>query len=316
MIKIHPSWFVFLTIIITGILILASTDNWLIAWIGFELTLLGFLPIFTINSYLIEGIVKYFLVQAGGSALFLLSFLVMTSKVSNTIIIISIAIKLGIFPFFQWVPLVIASLTWEGCAVLATLQKIGPLFMLLNINVGGTQNIILIFLSVARVLVRGILGFNQRFLRRLIGYSSISHTGWLVTSSLVEFKMCIIYIAIYFSLTIILFISFKRRNINTVVQPNVPTKNSIANNLIIITIVGIPPFSIFIIKALILNALIIRLTVTYILILGASLSAFYYIRFVIPRITSYWNRRIAPSNKLIIATVVATIIIPVLMVIY
>lgn len=42
---------------------------------GFELSLIGFLPILTLNFSVAEGMIKYFLVQAGGSGLFLFSLL-------------------------------------------------------------------------------------------------------------------------------------------------------------------------------------------------------------------------------------------------
>lgn len=62
-----------------------------------------------------------------------------------------------------------------GCFLLSRVQKVGPLFIIMCHQVGFLHFVIL--MSVSRVLVRGILGFNQSYLRSLIGYSSISHTG-------------------------------------------------------------------------------------------------------------------------------------------
>lgn len=84
-----------------GIGFVVSSDNWFISWVGFELSVLGFLPMFRGVRLVVEGIIKYFLVQAGGSSLFLISFLGGRGYLIGYIFIIGMFVKLGIFPFYQ-----------------------------------------------------------------------------------------------------------------------------------------------------------------------------------------------------------------------
>lgn len=56
---------------------------------------------FSSTFVVVEGLVKYFLIQAGGSSLFLFSFLISSFSVRGPLMLISMFLKLGIFPFYQ-----------------------------------------------------------------------------------------------------------------------------------------------------------------------------------------------------------------------
>lgn len=111
MIKFYPRWFIFFTVSLVGVGLIVSGDNWFIVWVGFELTLLSFLPMFTGGSIIVEGLIKYFLVQAGGSRVFGLSFLLPDCTITVGLFVLRMFMKLGVFPFYGWVPLVMRSVT-------------------------------------------------------------------------------------------------------------------------------------------------------------------------------------------------------------
>ena len=202
-IKIYPGWFFLVPVSVVAIFLIIFGDNWFIIWVGFELTLICFLPLFTGGSMMVEGMVKYFLVQAGGSSLFVLSFVVSWSSLSSKILILSIFLKLGVFPFHTWVPLVMRSITWGGCLLLLTIQKLGPLFVLSGESYFFSS--FLVFFGVLRVLVRGVMGYNQVYIRSLMAYSSIGHSGWLIISFVYRFSLFLLYIWVYFLLVCVLF---------------------------------------------------------------------------------------------------------------
>lgn len=56
---------------------------------------------FLTNKSNIEGILKYLLVQAAGSALFLLSCMIIDSELKIVILILRMALKIGVLPFAQ-----------------------------------------------------------------------------------------------------------------------------------------------------------------------------------------------------------------------
>lgn len=133
------------------------------------------MPIFTGTSLVVEGLVKYFLTQASGSSLFMISFLLNRDVYSVILLLAGISIKIGVFPFYQWVPMVITSLSWGGCLLLSTVQKLPPLFVLINQR--EELGVYIIVLGALSVLISGVLGYNQRYMRSLMAYSSISHMG-------------------------------------------------------------------------------------------------------------------------------------------
>lgn len=59
------------------------------------------MPIFTGTSLVVEGLVKYFLTQASGSSLFMVSFLLNRDVYSVILLLAGISIKIGVFPFYQ-----------------------------------------------------------------------------------------------------------------------------------------------------------------------------------------------------------------------
>ena len=101
MLKLYPSWFVFFVTIIIGVFFVVRGDNWFVVWVGFELSLLGFIPLFSGSSLVIEAMIKYFLCQAGGSSLFIVSFVLFSDFYRVVLFILGISIKIGFFPFYQ-----------------------------------------------------------------------------------------------------------------------------------------------------------------------------------------------------------------------
>jgi len=178
---------------------------------------------FTGGSFIVEALVKYFLVQVGGSSLFAISFLLPFPLLCGLFFLLGMVIKLGLFPFYSWVPMVISSISWLGCLFVVTFQKLAPLFVMCeNYFIDST---FLLFLIVRGVLVRRVLGFNQSYMRSLIAYSSISHTSWLVISLMFRLRLFVLYLLIYFFLVFVLFLVFSRLNLIKVV-PGAVSLNS------------------------------------------------------------------------------------------
>lgn len=86
-------------------------------WAGVELRFLGLIPlIFSNNKYISltkESRIKYFCIQAVGRALLFYGGLTSFSLMGNVVVIIflvSLFIKLGVFPIHFWVPRVVSGL--------------------------------------------------------------------------------------------------------------------------------------------------------------------------------------------------------------
>lgn len=201
-----PSMLLFVLVLLLSVFIVISSPTWLGAWVALEVNLMSFIPIILRRGVVtsVERCIKYFLVQAFSSLLFILAVLLFISKGSvlgwifNTptslLLIIAILIKLGAAPFHFWFPAVSAGIGWLQNFILITWQKIGPL-ILLN-YVWGLRPTLIILVGL-RTYVGRVGGLNQSSLRKLLAYSSINHLGWLMVGSCFGLKFTVIYFIIY-----------------------------------------------------------------------------------------------------------------------
>lgn len=263
--------------------------NWLIAWIILEINILRFIPLIitTKSNQETEASIKYFLSQALGSIIILLSISMLNQPIIQNIpiwiIITAIFIKLGIAPCHFWYPSVIASLSWINCLTLSTWQKLAPLTLLIITTVKTQSRIILAITARINALIGGIMGINQTHLRPLLAYSSIGHIGWITSIlSINKISFCIIYFIIYSVIVIPIFFLINIINSKTVKTIyNIFKINSLTAlilSICLLSLAGIPPLSGFIPKLLV----IFKLTETnYIMLLflliGAYINLYYYL---------------------------------------
>ena len=287
MLKLYPSWFVFFLTLVFGILLVFRSDNWFIIWIGFELSLLGFMPMFTGALLVVEGLVKYFLTQASGSRLFMISFILNMDLYRLILLMRGMSMKIGVFPFYQWVPMVITSLSWGGCLLLSTVQKLSPILVLIVQR--DRLNSFILISGVLSILVSGVLGYNQSYIRSLMAYSSISHTGWLLCAIVMELRVFLLYLFVYYYLTVVLFFWFSKNYTLKIVSGSKNFKSYFLLSILMLTMSGIPPFSIFFLKALVVYCLLVYPIIAVFVIFGSMLSIYYYLTFVVPRLSRFWT---------------------------
>nr|YP_010735494.1 NADH dehydrogenase subunit 2 [Ambigolimax valentianus]WEI33085.1 NADH dehydrogenase subunit 2 [Ambigolimax valentianus] len=213
-----------------------STSSWLIYWVGMELGLMSLFPImFNANSLLVsEASMKYFLVQAmasilmffGGCFIFMLMY---KNSYSFMLMSLSVVIKLGMFPFHYWVIPVIGGIWYPPMILILIPVKI-PSFVLISYISAGKLQMMLFMFSIMSMLVGALLGNNCSNIRMMMGASSISHSGWVVMSSLIGemwFYYTVYSIILFFTLLLIWF------------------KSNLLSSLMILSLSGLPPFLLF-----------------------------------------------------------------------
>nr|YP_654710.1 NADH dehydrogenase subunit 2 [Flustrellidra hispida]AAZ76753.1 NADH dehydrogenase subunit 2 [Flustrellidra hispida] len=154
------------SIMLVGLLCVMSSDSHLIMWAGMELIMLGFIPFIVKHTH---ASVYYFLIQAVGGMSFLAGW------ATHTLLTISMLIKLGLFPFFAWVPPVISTMSWGAIFTLMTYMKIAPFYLTLHMWVPD-------YLMALGIASAAFLGVTAMSWKNLLAYSSIGHTSWLVLS--------------------------------------------------------------------------------------------------------------------------------------
>jgi len=257
----YDNYFLFLLIIL-GAIIVDLNQHLFLIYLGLELQ--------TFSSYLLiakngikgaEGGLKYFVLGGISSGVFLLAISVLITKDytlllsdinSNVIIlvIISLFFKLGLFPFYFWVPDVYeGASSYVICALL--LPKISIISILFKINY-YYNNSIFIIISILSVFIGAIGAFNQSKLKRFLAYSGVSHIGYILfTIILCSYNVCTYYVFIYIiSISVFLYITTYTNDflvslicVNNIIK--------ITCGIVLLSLAGVPPFSGFIAKFLV-----------------------------------------------------------------
>nr|AVN68035.1 NADH dehydrogenase subunit 2 [Ectobiidae sp. BB] len=317
----------FLTTLVSGIMITISSNSWLGAWMGLEINLLSFIPVMSSNEniFTTEASLKYFLIQALASSvlLFLIiskvmledMFSLLNSTTSSMILTTPLLLKGGAAPFHWWFPSVMEGLTWSNCFILMTLQKIAPLILISYSLKLSMFYITIIFLS---VIVGSIGGYNQISIRKILTYSSINHMGWMLAAMLLGENLWLMYFMIYsfLTLTIISIISpFQISFINQTFLFN--NDNPIMKFLLftsLLSLGGLPPFLGFLPKWLIIQSMInnkMSFIVTVMVVISL-ITLYYYLRisyssFIILHSEPSWNIQMH-KNKTMIFTLLLSFI--------
>lgn len=277
----------FVLTLITGTIVSISANTWFTSWLGLEVNLLSIIPLILrkVNKIITEASIKYFLTQAFASTLLIISINLSTYYLSKSVlasidllIIFSLLIKTGLPPAHFWFPQVANKILWNQCLILFTWQKIAPLLLLTSFNV--KKILIIIFLSVA---IGALGGLNQISLKLILTYSSINHSGWILTTSLSNVSLWANYFLIYSFLTSCIIASVSKTKINSIPDlfySKKPKSSIYCFIFNIISLGGLPPFLGFMAKLPVLIIMLkIKITIIFSAIISASLiSLFFYAR--------------------------------------
>nr|QTF74774.1 NADH dehydrogenase subunit 2 [Bufonaria perelegans] len=297
-----PFSYMFLAVMGVGTLFSVSSLHWLGIWAGLEINLIGFLPllVYQKSSMESESAVKYFVVQAIGSSFLIFGSLVvysmsftwetlnseyLTSIMGFIMMVSGLCVKLGLFPFHFWLPSVMAGLPWITCLLLATWQKLAPIFLmssLLELSSSYWLLIMLCFFSSGSALTGGFGGMNQTQIRALLAYSSIGHLGWILFALIHGEWVMKVYLTVYILVSLCMFVSLwfsdssSMKNLNNLKNSSL---TQIGIMLMLLSLGGLPPLLGFISKWLVIS---ISITGPYLLflsmlILGSLMSLFYYL---------------------------------------
>nr|YP_010248191.1 NADH dehydrogenase subunit 2 [Gonodactylus smithii]QTK16231.1 NADH dehydrogenase subunit 2 [Gonodactylus smithii]UEV87001.1 NADH dehydrogenase subunit 2 [Gonodactylellus affinis] len=281
-----PSHILFFSTLMFGMMMAASSSSWFTAWMGLELNLLSFIPLISseTNQFSSEASLKYFLTQALASAMILLASSAMVAGVLFHSYLLSVAllIKMGAAPFHMWFPMVAEGLGWLQFIILSTIQKIAPM-TLLSYVIDSSYWLIMLVIP-ASALVGALGGINQLMLRKLMAYSSIGHTAWMLSALLISETLWLTYFLVYCltSATIALFFFHKQAyHLNHLISTSFQntTQNCIMYTSLL-SLGGLPPFTGFIPKWITIQE-ISSSTYTFLaffLILGTLINLYYYLR--------------------------------------
>nr|ALS46280.1 NADH dehydrogenase subunit 2 [Glycera fallax] len=286
-----PYYSLFSTTLLMGTLMCLSSNHWVYIWMGFEVNLMSFIPMILHSkaNQETEAAIKYFLTQALGSSLILLSsfsllfhpFSIFSANSMLHTLIFAMMVKMGAAPFHFWLPQVMSGISWTSCMVLTTWQKIAPLFIISSASC-TLSNKFLMGVATIGTFAGGLGGLNQTHLRPLLAYSSVGHLGWMIAASSISLYNTTTYFLIYTFMTLtIMYIMHSHTSKSNYISSisGMPPTLSTSLMVLFLSLGGLPPFVGFLPKWLMIKSMISQnMTLfTSLMILGSLISLFYYL---------------------------------------
>ena len=240
-----------LTLIVFRQVLVISSSSFLQTWLGLEFALVRFIFLLKFRNSPSFRIILYFIVQSVGSLAILVRFF-RDEPYDLFFIDSALLLKIGLGPFYIWVPALVSYLNWWRTFLLLTFIKIGPLVLL---SLSRTPSYAFLAIGTLRAGLGAILGYTEIEVKKLVAFSSLSHMGWLLCAIGVFFQLWRLYILIY-TLNLFVFtftVRIKKiKNFNFTVNR---LKTHLRLALIIASIGGAPPTTGFIMKWLVLDSL-------------------------------------------------------------
>nr|YP_009020464.1 NADH dehydrogenase subunit 2 [Geocharax gracilis]CDN85553.1 NADH dehydrogenase subunit 2 [Geocharax gracilis] len=282
-----PYSMMFFFTMISGTILSVSSTSWILAWIGLELNLMSFIPIISSKTNLLsaEAALKYFLIQALGSAVIIFASTLLEATLNFSLLSISLALllKMGAAPFHFWFPQVMEGMNWLHGTLLMTIQKMAPMFLISYLTANLFSWTSTSLAAACSALVGAIGGLNQTSLRKILAFSSINHMSWMLFSMLINETSWIIYFILYSLITssiTMLFFSFQAYYFSNIINPQCSSLPKTVSVLALFSLGGLPPFSGFIPKWFIIQEMIYCsfFYTLAILLFSSLITLYFYIR--------------------------------------
>nr|YP_009731517.1 NADH dehydrogenase subunit 2 [Macrocheles muscaedomesticae]QHQ98535.1 NADH dehydrogenase subunit 2 [Macrocheles muscaedomesticae] len=286
-----------------------SSDNWLFMWMSMEINMMSFIPLmYNFSHESSSSMMKYFLIQTIMSNIFFFSMTIFMMKNFNqtllTITSLSLMTKMGMAPFFFWLPPLIEHLPWMSIFFLLTIQKIIPLHIFSNINIMKNTLIMFIFMN---LFMGSTLIFFVNSMRKILTYSSMTHLSWILSNMITETNW-ISYLIAYTFMTLTGILIFSHYNIMTLQQMPFTNINFKINLFIfILSNMGFPPFLGFYLKWMTLSNWNLNFLTNFMLILSSFTNMYFYMRCCFPLImlqTKYSHSKQKMSSQYIMINII------------
>jgi NADH-quinone oxidoreductase subunit N len=310
-----------------GMMIMVSANDLMSLYIGLEMQSLALYVVAAIkreNAKASEAGLKYFVLGAlssgmllyGASMVYGFTGHTQIDEIARTLalgdrslgltvglvfLLAGIAFKISAVPFHMWTPDVYEGAPTPVTGFFATAPKVAAMALLIRIVMSTFDPIadqwqqIVIFLSVASMVLAAFAAIGQKNLKRLIAYSSIGHVGFalvgLSAGSQAGVDGVAIYMAIYLTMNVALFACLLSLRTEDGFVENISdlaglaqTRPFVAVTMVILmfSLIGVPPLAGFFAKWYVfLAAIEAQLFVLAVIgVLASAVSAFYYLRIV------------------------------------
>ena len=310
---------------ILGMFFMVSSNDIILFYLGLELQSLSLYILASIdrdNLRSSESGIKYFILSALSSGLLLYGCSLLYGFTGSTnfdliadqlnkentgavfamvFILVGLAFKVSAVPFHMWTPDVYEGAPTSITSYFAAVPKVAGLAVLIKFMHIPFSNILLewqtiiIFISIASMILGAIAAIGQKNIKRLLAYSSIGHVGYalagVATGAVTGYKSSIVYITIYVIMNIGVFSCLYLLKKDGEYKENISDLSGISKKspllaisflIILFSLAGIPPLGGFFAKFYIFTAVLEHkmYALAIIGLLTTVISAFYYLRII------------------------------------
>ncbi len=328
--EIHKGEFYLLGLIgLLGMMIMISSNSMLIMYLGLEtlsLSLYALVAIDRNNVLSAESAMKYFILGAIASGCLLygiswiygvtgslnfndISLNILNNPALNSLplwfglsfLIVGIGFKFGAVPFHMWLPDVYQGARTPVTLFIASAPKFAALALFLRFLVDGLGDLqktwmtMIMVIAVLSLLVGNFVAIAQKNIKRMLGYSTIAHVGFILLALLTGSKQGY-SVAIFYTLTYVLaasgafgiIILLSRRGYDAENLSDFKGLNSrspwfaLMMMFLMFSLAGVPPFVGFFAKLNVINVIIDSglISLAVLMVLASVVGAFYYLRII------------------------------------
>ncbi len=334
---------------ILGMFFMVSSNDLILFYLGLELQSLSLYILASIdrdNLRSSESGIKYFVLSALSSGLLLYGCSLLYGFTGSTnfdlianqldrdntgaifamvFILVGLAFKVSAVPFHMWTPDVYEGAPTSITSFFAVVPKVAGLALLIKFmfipfsNILIEWQLILVFISIASMILGAIAAIVQKNIKRLLAYSSIGHIGYalagVATGNISGYESAVVYISIYVVMNIGAFSCLYLMKKDGEYKENISDLSGISKKhpilaisflIILFSLAGIPPLGGFFAKFYIFTSVIEHkmYALAIIGLLTTVISAFYYLKII--KIIYFDDSIItfdAVKNKFILSTI-------------
>ena len=310
---------------ILGMFFMVSSNDLILFYLGLELQSLSLYILASIdrdNLRSTESGIKYFVLSALSSGLLLYGCSLLYGFTGSTnfdlianqlnkentgavfamvFILVGLAFKVSAVPFHMWTPDVYEGAPTSITSYFAVVPKVAGLALLIKFMFIPFSNILLewqtiiIFISIASMILGAVAAMVQKNFKRLLAYSSIGHIGYalagVATGAVSGYESAIVYISIYVIMNIGAFSCLYLLKKDGQYRENISDLSGISKKhpllaisflIILFSLAGVPPLGGFFAKFYVFVAVLERemYTLAIIGLLTTVMSAFYYLKII------------------------------------
>jgi NADH-quinone oxidoreductase subunit N len=310
---------------ILGMFFMVSANDIILFYLGLELQSLALYILASIdrdNLRSSEAGIKYFVLSALSSGLLLYGCSLLYGFTGSTnfdlianqlnkentgavfamvFILVGLAFKVSAVPFHMWTPDVYEGAPTSITNYFAVVPKVAGIAVLIKFMLIPFSNIItewktiMIFISIASMILGAVAAIGQKNIKRLLAYSSIGHVGYalagVATGVTSGYESTIVYISIYVIMNIGAFSCLYLLKKDGEYKENISDLSGISKKnpilaisflIILFSLAGIPPLGGFFAKFYVFTAVLEQkmYALAIIGLLTTVISAFYYLRVI------------------------------------